>query len=216
MKMPERVLRRAVQLLIGLFLFGIGVSLIVRGALGAAPWDVLALGLISHLPLSFGTMTVLISIAVLLCWIPLREKPGIGTILNAVLIGPSADIGFAVLPETELLWLRILYLVLGVVMIAVASGLYIGARFGPGPRDGLMTGLHRFTGLPIWVVRTGLEVSVVTIGWLLGGSVGIGTLVFALSIGPLCQPFLRIFNIPLARDAATGQDAPNEPGDESD
>ncbi|CAG7622743.1 YitT family protein [Leucobacter soli] len=201
MRLPERLLRRSTQLLIGLFLFGFGVSLIVRGDLGAAPWDVLTLGIISHIPVSFGVVTISVSIIVLLCWIPLREKPGIGTLLNAVLIGPSADVGFLVLPETTELWLRILYLVLGVVLIGVASGLYIGARLGPGPRDGLMTGLHRVTKLPIWVTRTGLEATVLLIGWLLGGTVGFGTLFFVLAIGPLCQVFLPLFSIPLARDA---------------
>lgn len=202
MRMPERPIRRSLQLLIGLFLFGIGISLMVRGALGTAPWDVLTLGIISHIPLSFGLVTTMISVVVLLCWIPLRERPGVGTVLNAVLIGPCADIGLALFPEPGALWLRILSLAAGIVLIGFATGLYIGARFGPGPRDGLMTGLHRVTGLPIWIVRTALEVAVVVVGWLLGGIVGVGTVAFALGIGPLCQFFLRIFNVPLARDAA--------------
>jgi len=223
MKIPERVIRRGVQLLLGLFLYGIGIAFMVRGALGTAPWDVLTLGLISHIPLSFGVMTILISIVVLLCWIPLRERPGIGTVMNAILIGPSADAGLALLPPVESLWIRVPLLVVGIVIIGLATGLYIGARFGPGPRDGLMTGLHRVTGFPIWITRTALEVTVVLIGWILGGNVGLGTLLFALTIGPICQPFLRIFNIPLRRDAqpAPGSDAPraaglDEPGDETD
>jgi len=221
MKPPERVIRRSLQLLLGLFLFGIGISLMVRGALGTAPWDVLTLGLIRHLPVSFGMMTILLSIVVLLCWIPLRERPGIGTLLNAVLVGPSADVGLALLPQTESLWIRVPYLAAGVVVIGLATGLYIGARFGPGPRDGLMTGLHRVTRMPIWIARTALEVTVVLIGWLLGGNVGFGTLLFALTIGPICQFFLRVFNIPLARDArvdlASGPGAdPEEPGDATD
>lgn len=205
-RLPERLTRRSLQLLLGLLLYGIGIAMIVRGELGTAPWDVLTLGLITHLPLSFGTTTVIVSGIVLLCWIPIRERPGAGTVLNALLVGPAADAGLLLFPETEALWARILYLVGGVLIIGVATGMYIGSRFGPGPRDGLMTGLHRVTRLPIWIVRTGLEVTVVLIGWLLGGTVGIGTVVFALGIGPLCQVFLPVFNIPLARDGvdATG------------
>lgn len=203
LRRPERLLRRSVQLLAGLLLYGLGIAMLLRGELGTAPWDVLTTGLITHIPISFGMMTVLVSAIVLLCWIPIRERPGIGTVLNALLVGPAADLGLLLFPETDALWVRILYLVGGVVVIGAATGVYIGSRFGPGPRDGLMTGLHRVTRLPIWIVRTGLEVTVVAIGWLLGGAVGIGTIVFALTIGPLCQLFLPVFNIPLARDAAT-------------
>jgi len=199
-RFPERGARRIAQLLVGLLLFGIGISFMVRAALGTAPWDVLSLGLINYIPMSFGMMTVALSVVVLLCWIPIREKPGISTILNAALVGPAADLGLLLIPESAQLWLRILYLVVGICLIGLATGLYIGARFGAGPRDGLMTGLHRITRLPIWVVRTGLEVTVVAIGWLLGGNVGFGTLLFALGIGPLCQLSLRWFTIPLARD----------------
>lgn len=202
LRRPERLLRRSVQLLAGLLLYGLGIAMLLRGELGTAPWDVLTTGLITHIPISFGMMTVLVSAIVLLCWIPIRERPGIGTVLNALLVGPAADLGLLLFPETDALWVRILYLVGGVVVIGAATGVYIGSRFGPGPRDGLMTGLHRVTRLPIWIVRTGLEVTVVAIGWLLGGAVGIGTVVFALTIGPLCQLFLPVFNIPLARDAA--------------
>lgn len=203
LRRPERLLRRSVQLLAGLLLYGLGIAMLLRGELGTAPWDVLTTGLITHIPISFGMMTVLVSAIVLLCWIPIRERPGIGTVLNALLVGPAADLGLLLFPETDALWVRILYLVGGVLVIGAATGVYIGSRFGPGPRDGLMTGLHRVTRLPIWIVRTGLEVTVVAIGWLLGGAVGIGTVVFALTIGPLCQLFLPVFNVPLARDAAT-------------
>lgn len=203
LRRPERLLRRSVQLLAGLLLYGLGIAMLLRGELGTAPWDVLTTGLITHIPISFGMMTVLVSAIVLLCWIPIRERPGIGTVLNALLVGPAADLGLLLFPETDALWVRILYLVGGVLVIGAATGVYIGSRFGPGPRDGLMTGLHRVTRLPIWIVRTGLEVTVVAIGWVLGGAVGIGTVVFALTIGPLCQLFLPVFNVPLARDAAT-------------
>lgn len=214
MKRPEKLLRRTVHLLVGLFLYGIGIAFIIRGAIGAAPWDVLTQGLSRHLPLSFGVVTILISAVVLLLWIPLRQKPGVGTLLNALLVGPSADVGFLLIPEAEGLWLQILFFAIGLTVLAAATGLYIGASFGPGPRDGLMTGLHQRTGLPIWIVRTAIEVTVVAIGWILGGTVGAGTVAFALLIGPLCQFFLRIFTIPLSGQPSTldvpVEDAPEE------
>ncbi|MGO1182878.1 MAG: YczE/YyaS/YitT family protein [Micrococcaceae bacterium] len=189
------ILRRVAQLLVGLFFYGVGLALLVRSMLGAAPWDVLTLGLSNHLPLSFGLVIIVVSVLVLLCWIPLRERPGIGTVLNALLVGPAADLALLVIPEVSSLGVRILLMLAGVVTVGAATGLYIGARFGPGPRDGLMTGLHRVTGKPIWVVRTGLEVIVVIIGWLLGGVFGVGTVVFALAIGPLCQFFIPLFDV---------------------
>jgi len=194
---PEsrRLLRRSVQLVVGLFLYGIGIAFIVRGGLGAAPWDVLTQGLARHLPLSFGVITVAVSAIVLLLWIPLRQRPGIGTVLNALCVGPSADVGFRIIPDAADLWLQVLFFVLGLVILAAATGLYIGADFGPGPRDGLMTGLHRRLGAPIWLVRTAIEVTVVVGGWLLGGTVGAGTVAFALLVGPLCQFFLRVFAV---------------------
>lgn len=197
MRAPGRATRRGVQLLVGLFLYGVGLAMLVHSDLGAAPWDVLTLGLNNHLPLSFGTVMAAVSVVVLLCWIPLRERPGIATVLNALLVGPAADIGLALLPVTSMLWARALYVAGGVVLVGAATGLYIGARLGSGPRDGLMTGLHRVTRRPIWVVRTTIEVTVVAIGWLLGGTFGIGTVVFALGIGPLCQFFIPRFRIPL-------------------
>ncbi len=191
----RRLPRRIVQLMVGLFLYGIGIAFIIRGMIGAAPWDVLTQGISRHVPLSFGTITIIVSGIVLLIWIPIRQKPGIGTILNALLVGPAADAGFLLIPITDLLWLRVIYFAVGLTVLAAATGLYIGAHFGPGPRDGLMTGLHRVLGFPIWVVRTALEVTVVAIGWLLGGNVGVGTVAFALLIGPLCQYFMRIFEV---------------------
>ncbi len=168
----------------------------VIAAIGVAPWDVLSLGLLNYIPVSFGTMTVMMSGIVLLFWIPLREKPGLGTVLNALLIGPFADVALTLLPEPHALWLRAVYFTIGLCFFAIGSGMYLGVGFGAGPRDGLMTGLHRKFGLPIWVARTGVEVSVVTIGWLLGGIVGVGTLLFALLIGPMCQFTIRVFTIP--------------------
>lgn len=194
-------LRRTAQLLVGLFLFGIGIAFLVRGTLGASPWDVLTLGISQRITLSFGTISVIVSFLVLLLWIPLRQKPGVGTIANALLVGPSADIGLFLIPETDTLLVRAAYVAVGILLVGFATGLYIGSRFGPGPRDGLMTGLHRVTGRPIWVIRTLLEASVVVLGWLLGGTVGAGTVAFALLIGPVCQFFMRIFYVILPSDA---------------
>jgi uncharacterized membrane protein YczE len=187
--------RRILQLLIGLFLYGIGIALIVRAAIGVAPWDVLTQGIDNHTHLGFGLITVLMSGVVLLLWIPLRQRLGVGTVLNAVLVGPSADVGLWLIPEGLELWLRIVLFAAGLLVLAVATGLYIGAHFGPGPRDGLMTGLNRRTGWKIWVVRTGIEVVVLAIGWVLGGNVGVGTVLFAVLVGPLCNWTIPLFAI---------------------
>ena len=187
--------RRIVQLLIGLFLYGIGIALIVRGAIGVAPWDVLTQGIDAHTHLGFGLITVLTSGVVLLFWIPLRQKPGVGTVLNALLVGPSADVGLRLIPEGLDLWLRIILFAAGLLVLAAATGLYIGAHFGPGPRDGLMTGVHRRTGWKIWIVRTSIEVIALAIGWALGGNVGVGTVLFALLVGPLCHWSIPFFAI---------------------
>lgn len=192
----RRLPRRSVQLLIGLFLYGIGIAFMVRGQIGAAPWDVLSQGITRHVPLSFGVVTILISIVVLLLWIPLRQRLGVGTVLNALLVGPSADVGLWLIPVEQPLWLRVCFFVIGLLVLSAATGLYIGANFGPGPRDGLMTGLHKQTGWRIWIVRTGIEIVAVAAGWALGGNVGVGTVAFALLVGPLCQYFMRVFAIP--------------------
>lgn len=199
------------QLLVGLVLYGLGISLMVRGALGVSPWDVLTQGLSKVTGLPFGLMTNIIAVGVLLLWIPIRQRPGIGTVLNVLLIGPSAQLGLWLLPVTDSLWIRIPEAVVGLLMIAFATGLYIGAQHGPGPRDGLMTGLHRRTGLPIWVVRTAIEVTVLAIGWVLGGNVGIGTLAFALLIGPLVNftlPWLAV-HLPAKEPVETLEEAKN-------
>lgn len=187
--------RRIAQLMIGLFLYGMGIALIVRGAIGVAPWDVLTQGIDNHTHLGFGLITILLSGIVLLFWIPIRQKPGIGTLLNALLVGPFAQLGLWLIPEGLDLWLRIVLFTLGLLVLAVATGLYIGGHFGPGPRDGLMTGLHKRTGWKIWIVRTSIEVTVLGIGWVLGGNVGIGTVLFALLIGPLCNWTIPFFAI---------------------
>ena len=184
----------------GLFLYGIAIAAMVRAEIGVAPWEVLTQGLSNQTGLSFGLLTNLIGAVVLLLWIPIRQRPGIGTVVNVLMIGPSIEIGLALLPQTDDLVARILLLAGGLVVLALATGLYIGARFGPGPRDGLMTGIHRRTGWPIWIVRTSIEVTVLAVGWLLGGNVGIGTLAFALLIGPMVNitiPLLRVSELPV-------------------
>lgn len=186
-RMPERLLRLG----IGLWLYGLSVALMIRGAIGASPWDVFHQGMALHVPISFGVVMILVSVAVLLAWIPLRQMPGLGTLANTLLIGPFADLNLALIATPESLALRVVFMLAGVLVCAFATGLYIGAQLGPGPRDGLMTGLARRTGRSIRLVRTLIEISVLLAGVLLGGVFGIGTIVFALGVGPVTQFFLR-------------------------
>jgi uncharacterized membrane protein YczE len=186
-RLPERLFR----LLVGLWLYGLAIALMVKGAIGASPWDVFHLGLSLHLPVSFGVVMIITAVVVLLGWIPLRQMPGLGTVANSLLLGPFADICLSMLGVPESLWLRIAYMLGGVVTCAFATALYVGAQLGPGPRDGLMTGLSRRTGWSIRAVRTIIEVTVLIAGVLLGGVAGVGTVVFALGVGPLTQFFLR-------------------------
>ncbi|WP_104116416.1 YitT family protein [Arthrobacter sp. B1805] len=188
--------RRGLQLLIGLFFYGLSLAMMIRATLGVPPWDVLGQGGSQQTGIPFGFMTNIIGGIVLLLWIPLRQRPGLGTVLNVLLVGPSAEVGLALLDEPTQLWARVLLFAGGLILLAVASGLYLGARLGPGPRDGLMTGLHDRFGAPIWLVRTAIEGTVLLIGWLLGGSVGLGTLAFALFIGPLVNLALPLFRMP--------------------
>ena len=185
-----RLGRRLPQLIVGLVLYGVSLGLMVRGNVGLAPWDVLHSGLIQHLPITLGQAVVVMSLVVLVLWIPLKEQPGIGTIANALIVGLSADATLWVLDEPGALASRVALMVGGVVLCGAASGLYIGAQLGRGPRDGLMTGLARRTGLSIRLVRTLLEVAVVLVGLVLGGVLGAGTVAYALTIGPLTQFFL--------------------------
>ncbi|MEO6827919.1 MAG: hypothetical protein ABI255_03340 [Microbacteriaceae bacterium] len=187
------MLRRLTRLLIGLFAFGFADAMMIRAAVGVDPWTVFAQGLSRHTGVSIGILTNVIGLLVLLLWIPLRQKPGIGTVLNALLIGPSIDFGLWVLPEMTQVWAQISLFAGGLLLLAAATGLYIGARLGPGPRDGLMTGIHARLGWPLWVGRTLVEGSALGVGWLLGGDVGLGTLAFALLIGPLCGFTLPLF-----------------------
>ena len=184
--------RRTTLLLIGLALYGLSLSLLVRADLGLAPWDVFHQGVAEATGLSLGTVIVGTSFVVLTLWIPLRERPGIGTIANAILVGVGVDLFSALLPEIDGTAARWILLALGVLLNGVATGLYIGAGMGPGPRDGLMTGIAR-RGHPIRVVRTSLELAVLIAGIALGGSFGIGTIAYALGIGPLVHIFLPRF-----------------------
>ncbi|HEY9367197.1 hypothetical protein [Streptomyces sp.] len=188
--------RRLTQLYAGLALYGASSAFFVRAGLGLEPWGVLHQGLAELTGLTMGVVLTIVGALVLLVWIPLRQKPGLGTISNVLVIGIALDATLALLPDVHGLAARIGLLVLGIVLNGVATGLYIAARFGPGPRDGLMTGLHRLTGRSIRLVRTAIEVAVVVTGFLLGGSLGVGTVLYALSIGPLAQFFLRLFAIP--------------------
>lgn len=186
-RMPERLLR----LMLGLWLYGLSIALMIEGTVGASPWDVFHQGASLHLPLSFGVVMILASVAVLLAWIPLRQMPGLGTVANTLLIGPFADLNLALLATPDNLALRYAFMLAGVVVCAFATGLYIGAQLGPGPRDGLMTGLAHRTGWSIRRVRTLIEIAVLAAGVLLGGIFGVGTIVFALGVGTVTQFFLR-------------------------
>lgn len=191
-----RPVRRLTQLYAGLVLYGVSMALMIRSGLGLNPWDVFHQGLARGTGLSFGTVTIAVGALVLLLWIPLRQRPGLGTVSNVVVIGLVVDAALAVLPAGGPLAVRIGLLVAGIVGNGAATGLYIGARLGPGPRDGLMTGLvARRPGWSIRVVRTGIEVAVLAVGWLLGGTVGVGTVAYALAIGPLTQLFLARFTV---------------------
>ncbi|MEY9852074.1 putative membrane protein YczE [Leifsonia sp. EB41] len=193
--------RRLGQLLVGLFLYGIAIALMVRAGIGVSPWDVLAQGVSYKTGIPFGLVTNLVGLVVLAFWIPLRQRPGLGTVLNVLLVGPSAQLGLWIIPQQTVLWAQVLVFVAGLLLLAVATGLYIGPKLGPGPRDGLMTGLHARTGRPIWAVRTAIEVTVLIIGWFLGGNVGVGTLAFALLVGPLCSLTLPFFAIRMPEPA---------------
>jgi uncharacterized membrane protein YczE len=191
--------RRISQLLVGLVLYGFAISMMVRAAIGVSPWDVLSQGITKQTGIPFGWVTNIVGALVLLLWIPIRQKPGIGTLLNVLLVGTAAQGGLMILPELMVLWQQVVLFVGGLSLLAVATGLYIGARFGPGPRDGLMTGIHKRWGWPIWAVRTAIEVTVLLVGWALGGNVGVGTIAFALLIGPMVNvtlPLLRVPNPP--------------------
>ncbi|MFJ9633878.1 YitT family protein [Streptomyces sp. NPDC101175] len=199
----NRLGRRLVQLYAGLALYGASSALLVVSGLGLEPWNVLHQGLAELTGLTIGVVSIVVGAAVLLLWIPLRQRPGLGTVSNVFVVGLAMDGALALLPDAHGLAVRIPLLLAGVLLNGVATGLYISASFGPGPRDGLMTGLHRLTGRSIRLIRTGIEVAVVATGFALGGTVGVGTLLYALAIGPLAQFFLRVFAAPSASGGST-------------
>ncbi|HDG1709642.1 TPA: hypothetical protein PFE25_002814 [Kluyvera ascorbata] len=190
------MLRRLIQLYFGLMLYGVSTAVYVRANLGADPWNVFHLGVSGLASLDIGIVMILTGAAVLLLWIPLRQRPGLGTISNVIVLGLAADATLSLMPPLESLWVRGVLLLLAVVLNGMATGMYIGAGFGAGPRDGLMTGIHARTGWPIRRIRTTIELSVLVIGMLLGGTFGVGTVLYALAIGPLIQLFLPWFQTP--------------------
>ncbi|GAA1927217.1 membrane protein YczE [Nocardioides marmoribigeumensis] len=192
-----RLPRRLVQLMVGLCLYGFSMGLLVRSTLGLDPWDVFHEGIAERTDLSFGEVVIVVGVFVLLLWVPLRQLPGLGTIANAIVVGVATDVTLGLLEAPHALGPRAGFLVAGIVLNGLAGALYIGAQLGPGPRDGLMTGLVRRAGWSVRVVRTGLEVTVLTVGFLLGGTVGLGTVLYAVAIGPLLQVFLPWTIVPL-------------------
>ena len=202
----DRPLLRSFRLLSGLVLFGLALSLLVHAHLGLDPWTVFSAGLAQHVNLTLGEVTVASSVVVLLLWIPLRQRPGIGTVANALVVGPVLDLGVAFLPTPHHWVVRGLFLALGLVLVAMGTGLYVGVGWGPGPRDGLMTGLVEL-GAPLYLARTLIEGTVLVVGWLLGGTVGVATVVFALAVGPMVGRALPWLTLPPSPSAGT-----TEPG----
>jgi hypothetical protein len=195
--------RRLVQLYAGLVLYGVSLALMVRAELGLDPWDVFHQGLADRLPLTFGQVSIVVGALVLLVWIPLRQRPGLGTISNVIVIGLAVDAALAAIPAPDPMVWRIAFLVSGVLLNGVATAAYIGARLGPGPRDGLTTGLVARTGRSVRLVRTSIELSVLATGWLLGGTVGAGTVLYAVSIGPIVHVLLAQLTVPERIDVAS-------------
>ena len=206
-----RTLRRLTQLVTGLILYGVSMAMMVRSRLGLDPWDVFHYGIAQYVHLSFGTVVIIVGALVLLLWVPLRQWPGLGTLTNVVLIGLATDATLGLLAAPKPLVARVALLLGGIVLNGLAGALYIGSQFGPGPRDGLMTGLVHRTGRSVRLVRTSIELTVLGVGWLLGGVVGLGTILYAVLIGPIVQVFLPALTVPLAplaADDAAGQVLP--------
>jgi uncharacterized membrane protein YczE len=204
--------RRLLQLLVGLALYGVSLALLLRAGLGLAPWDVLHQGIAERTGVSIGVVLVVVSFVVLLAWIPLRQRPGFGTLANATLVGVVVDLTLAVLGDAHGWLPRVSLLVAGVLLNGLATAMYIGASLGAGPRDGLMTGLVRRTGRSVRLVRTCLEASVLAVGFVLGGTVGVGTVLYALAIGPIAHallPLLTVESSPKPRPAVPPRSAPD-------
>jgi uncharacterized membrane protein YczE len=199
-------LRRWILLFAGLFTFGTGIAVMVRSQMGLGPWEVFHQGISRHTGLEIGTVSILVGIPILLGWIPLRQRPGIGTVLNILLVGLATNWALSWLSPPDGILLRLLWMAGGILLIGLGSGMYLSARFGAGPRDGLMMGLHERTGFSVRSMRTALEVLVLVVGWLMGGTVGLGTLAFAFGIGPIVQPVMQYFGgLPRASDARREQ-----------
>jgi uncharacterized membrane protein YczE len=195
--------RRLFQLYVGLALYGVSSGLLVEAGLGLEPWNVLHQGLAELTGLSIGVVSIIVGALVLLLWIPIKQRPGLGTVSNVFVVGIAMDGALAVVPDVHALGIRIPLMAAAIVLNGAATGLYIAASFGPGPRDGLMTGLHRRTGRSIRLARTTIEIAVVATGFALGGTIGVGTLLYAVAIGPLAQVFLKVFAAPASPEAPT-------------
>ena len=191
--------------MVGLYIYGWGIALMVHASIGIAPWDVFAQGISHQTHLSFGIASVVVSLIVLICWIPVKVKAlGIGTILNGIFIGVFCDLSMPLLPSLPNALAQYATFVAGIVTVAFATGLYISSKLGSGPRDGLMVGLAKATGRPLWLLRTATEATVLLIGWLMGGQIGFGTIIFAVTIGPLMQLSLRLFKFSTHREVEQG------------
>lgn len=200
--MTLKTLKQLTRLMVGLYIYGWGIALMVHASIGIAPWDVFAQGISIQSGLSFGISSVVVSLLVLVSWIPVGVKAlGIGTILNGIFIGVFCDLSMPFLPVWPNLASQYLTFIAGIAIVAFATGLYISSKLGSGPRDGLMVGLSRRMGRPLWIIRTAVEATVLLIGWLMGGQVGFGTIIFAVAIGPLMQASLKFFKYPTKRDS---------------
>ena len=193
--MREQFTERLIRCVAGLACFGTGIAFFVRSELGVPPWDVFHQGISKHTGLGLGTVLIIVAFFVLLLWIPLRLRPGLGTLLNAIEIGLVENVAQDLIPQTDNIAIRIAFMVAGLCIVAAGSGLYIGAEFGSGPRDGLMLGLNMRLGVSVRAARTFVEITVMIIGIFLGGHIGVGTFVFALGIGPMVQITLRLFKM---------------------
>lgn len=207
---PAELRRRGPQLLGGLVIMGTGIALMVLAGLGLGPWDVLHQGLSTRTGVPIGTVGIIVGVGVLALWVPLKQRLGVGTVVNTVLIGVTVDVVLALAPDLGPTWLRWAGMLGGIVLYAAGTGLYIGAGLSPGPRDGLMTGLAE-RGASVRVVRTGIELGVLALGWLLGGTIGVGTVVLAVTVGPLVQHFLGRFTMPALVPATAAATAPHPP-----
>ncbi|MEU7044807.1 hypothetical protein AB0A77_27625 [Streptomyces varsoviensis] len=214
-RLDDRPGQRSLRVAVGLALYGLSQAVLVQAHLGTDPWTVFGQGVARATGLTLGETTVAISLALLVLWIPLRQRPGLGTAANALMVGPFVDLGIAWFPTPGSLAGRVAYVAVAVTGVAVATGLYVGAGWGPGPRDGLMTGLVR-RGIPLIAARAGIEVTVLTVGWLLGGTVGIATVAFAVGIGPLVGYTLPKLTLPASGNGDDGprgaHPAPDTPG----